>query len=173
MNKNLSKLIAVLFLMISVNLSSQNSNQIPCATKEYKQFDFWLGNWNVYDTKDNLIGKNRIVKMPNACAIQENWESKTGPSLGTSYNYYNAKNKTWNQVWIDNGGGSLVLKGNRIKNKMILKSGLSTNKNGTFYNKVTWTKKANGNVEQVWEVVNKNHKVINEVFRGIYKKNSN
>ena len=173
MNRINSLVCIVFFLLSSVHVVSQNTKKTPCSSKEYQQFDFWLGNWSVYDLNNKLIGTNRIVKMSNACAIQENWESKTGPSLGTSYNYYNAQNKNWNQVWIDNSGGSLVLKGKKTNNKMILKSDLITSKNGNFYNQITWTNNSDGTVEQLWEITNEKNNVIKEVFRGIYKKNTN
>ncbi len=138
--------------------------------KEYKQFDFWLGNWKVYDKNNKLIGTNHVVVLPNACGIQENWTSKTSASLGTSYNYYNKKDNTWNQVWIDNTGFSLVLKGKYDSNKMVLKSEPIKREKDTFYNRITWTKNSNGTVTQVWEYVLENGKTVNEVFRGIYKK---
>ncbi|NVK53459.1 MAG: hypothetical protein HWD85_11040 [Flavobacteriaceae bacterium] len=170
--KKLILLLALLFATVT-NSQSQNSKRIPCSTKEYKQFDFWVGNWNVYNTKNKLIGTNKVVKMPNACAIQENWSSTSSPSKGTSYNYYNAKDKTWNQLWIDNSGGSLVLKGSYTNNQMILKSSLQQGKNGKFYNKLTFTKNNDGSVTQVWELRDNNNTLIKELFRGIYKKNNN
>ena len=173
MNK-IGTLVFTSFILISsLNVSSQNSKQAPCSSKEYKQFDFWLGNWDVFDVKNKLIGTNRIVKMANACAIQENWASNTGPSLGTSYNYYKAQDKSWNQLWIDNAGGSLELKGKKIQNKMILKSALVTDKNDSYFNQITWTENQDGTVEQLWELVDRNNNVLKEIFRGLYKKKTN
>ena len=173
MNKIGALLFTASILISSLNIHSQNSKQAPCSSKEYKQFDFWLGNWEVFDVKNKLIGTNRVVKMPNACAIQENWASTPGPSLGTSYNYYNAQDKSWNQLWIDNTEGSLELKGKKINNKMILKSALVTGKKGAFYNQITWTDHLDGTVQQLWELKDKNNNVVKEVFRGTYKKKTN
>ena len=164
----------VLLTLLSFTTSkmvSQNKNAVPCSSKEYKQFDFWVGNWNVYNTKNQLIGTNNIVKVPNACAIQENWESKAGSSTGTSYNYYNSTDKSWNQLWIDNSGYSLVLKGNYSTNEMILKSSLIKSKKGDYYNQITWSKNTDGTVTQVWDLVNEKNVILKELFRGIYKKN--
>ena len=170
MNRIITLLLTIVLTSITFNTHSQNKAKTPCTSKEYKQFDFWLGNWKVYDVKNNLIGENSIVKMPNACAMQENWDSAQGPSKGTSYNYYNAQDKSWNQLWIDNAGGSLALKGKRINNKMILKSNLIKSEKGDFYNKITWTHNPDGTVTQLWELVSENGKVLSESFRGIYKK---
>ena len=149
---------------------SQNQKKAPCSGEKYSEFDFWEGSWKVYDTKDKLIGTNRLIKMQNNCVMQENWESKTSSSKGTSYNYYNRTDNSWNQIWIDNSGFSLVLKGNLVNGKMILRSELIKTEKGNYYNKITWSKNNNGSVTQVWEYENEQGKVISEAFRGIYKK---
>ncbi|CAL2083456.1 hypothetical protein [Tenacibaculum sp. 190524A02b] len=151
-------------------IKAQNQSQIPCSSIEYSQFNFWIGKWNVYNTKGELIGINNIVKTPNACAIQENWESKSSKSKGTSYNYYNKKDNSWNQVWIDNSGFSLVLKGNFENEKMILKSDLITGEKGTYKNVIEWKKNEDNSVTQTWNYTDEQGKIIKEVFKGIYKK---
>ena len=166
--------IAFLLLLsvstFSNKIMAQNSSKSPCQEKEYKQFDFWLGNWKVYDTKGKLIGTNNIVKLTNACGMQENWISKTSSSKGTSYNYYNKSDNSWNQVWIDNSGFSLELKGNYTNNKMILKSKLVNGKKGNFYHRITWTNNPDGSVTQIWDYISPQGTIIQEAFRGNYKK---
>lgn len=151
----------------------QGKNTNPCSTVEYKQFDFWLGNWDVYNTDGKLIGTNLIKQMPNACAIQENWVSKSSKSKGTSYNYYNKTDNTWNQVWIDNTGFSLNLKGSYKNNAMILNSELINSEKGKYYNQIIWKKNADNSITQTWNYINEDHKKIKEVFKGIYKKHKN
>jgi len=170
MNKAIIALTITIFAFAGTETYSQNKNKIPCTSSAYKQFDFWIGSWNVYDSKNNLIGKNNVVKMKNACAIQENWSSKTSTSKGTSYTYYNAIDKSWNQVWVDNVGGSLILKGFYKNNKMVLKSKLISGKKGEYYNQITWFKNANGSVTQLWELLDIDNTSFNEIFRGTYKK---
>ena len=85
-------------------------------------------------------------------------------------NYYNKKDATWNQVWIDNSGFSLVLKGNYKNGKMVLKSKLLNGKNGKYYNQITWTKNPDGTVTQVWDIFDEKNKKVQEAFKGIYKK---
>ena len=154
-------------------VNAQNKVTKPCNSPEYSQFNFWVGNWNVYDSNDKLIGTNNVVKLTNACAIQENWVSKSSKSKGTSYNYYNKTDNSWNQLWVDNSGFSLELKGHYDKNAMILKSKLVKSKSGDFYNQITWTNNKDGSVTQVWDYLDENHQKIKEVFKGIYKKQRN
>ncbi|MDH3459056.1 MAG: hypothetical protein OER90_19620, partial [Gemmatimonadota bacterium] len=45
----------------------------PCSAPEYRQFDFWLGTWNV-ETKDGkTAGTNHITQILNGCALREEW----------------------------------------------------------------------------------------------------
>ncbi|QTD38824.1 hypothetical protein JL193_06080 [Polaribacter batillariae] len=170
MNRLFLKLIIVLSFFFSDKFTAQSSSNKPCAGVVYNQFDFWIGDWKVYDTKGNLIGKNSILKIQENCALQENWVSNTGTNKGTSYNFYNKVDNTWNQVWIDNTGFSLILKGGLVNGKMVLKSKLIESKKGNYYNKITWSKNKDNSVTQIWEYVNENGKVLSEVFKGIYKK---
>ena len=166
----ITSLIVFLILLFSSILQAQTSKKTPCSGEKYQQFDFWVGHWNVYDTSNKLIGTNNLVKMQNNCVLQENWVAENSPSKGTSYNYYNKLDDSWNQVWIDNSGGSLVLKGKLIDGKMILKSDLIISKKGNYYNRITWTKNKDNSVTQIWETLNKDGKLVSEAFRGIYKK---
>lgn len=165
----LVSLITYLFF-ISMDVNAQTKKTVPCSTPEYQQFDYWIGNWNVYDTNGKLIGSNNVVKMTNACAIQENWDSKVSDSKGTSYNYYNASDNTWNQVWVDNTGFSLTLKGSFHDNQMKLRSELIKNNKGDFHHQITWTKNDDNSVTQVWTLLDSELKELKELFRGNYKK---
>lgn len=168
----MSRLFTLLFIVVSVSLiQAQTSQKAPCDTDKHNEFNFWVGDWKVYNPKGDLIGTNKIVKMHSNCVMQENWESKTSPNKGTSYNYVDLSDQSWNQVWVDNSGYSLVLKGNLDNGSMVLKSKLQKGPNGEFYNRVTWTPNKDGSVTQIWEVLSKEGKVIQEAFRGVYKKN--
>ena len=165
--------LSVLFLLFfSINQLQSQTQNAPCNTEKHQEFNFWLGDWNVYDVKGTLIGTNKILKMQNNCVMQENWESKASSNTGTSYNYVDKVDNTWNQVWIDNSGFSLVLKGNLKDGSMILQSKLVKGQKQDYYNRVTWTPNKDGSVTQVWDYVSTRGKVIQEAFRGIYKKKS-
>ena len=170
MIRNITYLLVLIMLFASNVLVSQNTKNPPCSGEKYNQFDFWEGSWNVYNTKGDIVGTNKLIKMQSNCVMQENWVSNSGPSRGTSYNYYNKIDDSWNQVWVDNSGFSLVLKGKLIAGKMVLKSDLITSEKGNYYNRITWSKNDDNSVTQLWEYLNEKNEVISEVFRGIYKK---
>ncbi len=166
--KKLTTLIITLFSMAS--LSYAQNEDCPCCNDFHKQFDFWVGEWNVYDTTGILVGENSITKLEDGCILNEHWRSVNGGS-GRSYNYFNSTDSTWNQVWIDNQGGNLVLKGKREGDKMILKSELLKGQKVKFYyNKISWTLNTDGSVTQLWEILDQNHKVLSVAFEGIYRR---
>ena len=161
-------------LLVSLSvflLSIFGMAQTPCncCTDSHQQFDFWVGDWNVYDVSGQKVGENKVEKLENDCIVSENWKG-TGGSSGRSYNYFNTTDDTWNQVWISSSGNNLVLKGKASPNKMVLKSELITNEKGDYYNRITWTKNDDGSVTQLWEILDKEKKPSSVAFEGIYKR---
>ncbi|TGV03045.1 hypothetical protein [Flavivirga rizhaonensis] len=141
-----------------------------CCDEKHDEFNFWLGTWTVTNTDGEVVGKNVIDKIQDNCILRENWTSAQGTFTGTSNNFYNNVTKQWEQIWIDNQGGSLHLKGHRVANQMILKTDIANNKEGKpFYHRITWTLNDDGSVRQYWETIT-NDKDISVVFDGLYRK---
>jgi tetratricopeptide (TPR) repeat protein len=89
-------------------------NQKPCAfAAENRQFDFWLGEWNVVTSQgETPAGDSRIELILGDCVVQENWTSTGNIGYsGKSYNIYNAAAKRWEQYWVDNAGGNIFFYG--------------------------------------------------------------
>jgi hypothetical protein len=147
----------------------------PCERAEARQFDFWLGEWDVYEPNGEKAGVNRINKILGGCAIQENW-SGTGGTTGTSLNLYvNAKNQ-WHQTWVDNSGGLLQLDGEFRNGKMVLAGETPTRdkpRNITRH-RITWEPVSGGKVRQLWEASEDGGKAWQILFDGMYvpKKNA-
>jgi len=84
-------------------------NQSPCSyATENRQFDFWVGEWNVVTTQGGMAaGTSKIERILNDCVILENWTSLNNPYQGKSYNTYNTSLKRWEQFWVDNSQGMI------------------------------------------------------------------
>ena len=101
MNIKLLPLLAITLLFGSVELFAQQQ-QSRCKTEpEYRQFDFWIGEWEVKNPQDAVVGQSKIELILGECVIFENWTSATPGYEGKSFSYYNARTKTWQQKWID------------------------------------------------------------------------
>jgi hypothetical protein len=88
--------------------SKTEVNAFPCKADAHKrEFDFWVGEWDVYVTgTNNRAGHSLIQKASGDCMILENWTSLGPvPFTGKSMNYVNPQTNKWEQLWIGSGGG--------------------------------------------------------------------
>jgi hypothetical protein len=143
----------------------------PCSAPEHRQFDFWLGDWEVRDPKGKEAGRNRIVAIHGGCALLENWNGATGFS-GTSLNIYDADRGKWHQTWVDSGGGLLLLDGGLVDGRMVLggESLTSDVPPKAARQRITWSPLPDGRVRQLWESSTDGGKTWDVVFDGIYSK---
>jgi hypothetical protein len=168
--KKLSLLLALVSLL-NLPLWSQSTQDCPCCTEKYKEFDFWVGSWNVYTMDGKLAGLNTVEKEQGNCVLRESWVSSQSKMTGTSLNFFDAKQGKWRQTWIDNQGTVLELAGSLQQGKMVLVSDLATNDNGdNVLNKITWTPNDDGTVIQRWETSTNYGETWKIVFEGVYKK---
>ncbi len=163
----------LLFIFISILLQSyliSAQSDCACCTNNHDDFDFWIGDWMVYDTTGNVIGENQVIQLEDHCIINENWTGNGGVT-GKSYNYYNAIDSTWNQLWLDNKGSNLILKGKAEEGKMIMRSELQKGTNVAWYmNRITWTLNADQSVTQQWDILDEEGKLLRVAFVGIYRR---
>jgi len=149
--------------------AEQTEKPKPCSAAEYRQFDFWLGSWNVSNPDGKQVGTNRIESILGGCALAEHWQGGQG-SAGTSLNFYDASRQVWHQTWTDNQGAPLFLEGGLRKGKMVLEGdSLSQRQPGkTIRNRITWSKLEEGRVRQLWDVSDDGGKTWKSVFDGMY-----
>ena len=107
---------------------------------EAKQFDFWVGEWNVFGLNDAKVGESSIQKILNENIILENWTGNGGFS-GKSLNHYHIGSGQWIQYWVDQGSGRIYFEGSfdAEQNAMVFHEKLMTdpekpNRRLTFFN---------------------------------------
>lgn len=161
----------VLILLFHFVGQAQNEQNCNCCSENHRAFDFWIGEWDVVNSKDGSpAGSSIISKEEDGCVIRENWTSAKAGYTGTSLNFFNTQTEQWEQLWIDNAGASLKLKGSRVGNQMILASDEYTKPDGKkYWNRITWTKNDDGTVRQLWEVISEGE-VTTIAFDGLYRK---
>ncbi|QDX80080.1 hypothetical protein B9N43_01695 [Denitratisoma sp. DHT3] len=75
----------------------------PCQGPAYRQFDFWIGQWQVGTPDHTVVGNNRISAIAGGCALLEEWTGADGGS-GKSLIVYQPERGRWRQLWADSNG---------------------------------------------------------------------
>ena len=110
--------------------SEKPSKPAPCATPEYRQFDFWLGDWDAFDFDNptTKVARTRVDLILDGCVLLENYEGADGHK-GQSFSVYDSSRKVWHQSWVTNRGEVLVIEGKFEAGEMVL-SGIDHAKAG-------------------------------------------
>jgi hypothetical protein len=160
----------IVFLGFSVPLvpylAAQNA---PLATPgEARQFDFWVGNWEV-TAGGKVAGHNHIESILGGRALRETWRGAGGYN-GTSTNIHDVTTKTWKQFWVDNSGLVLLLEGGLVDGRMVM-SGTRIDRDGqSVIDRITWTPNEDGTVSQFWETSIDEGETWEVSFDGLYRK---
>ena len=174
----------VVFVALLLLAASSGAQTTPAATPtpppapaplppESRQFDFWIGEWDVTTPDGRPAGASRIESVSNGAALLENWTGYPAPTgrSGKSLNAYNQGRKQWQQYWVGSGGGVLELAGGLVDGSMVL-SGEHDVRGKRLVEKITWTPNADGSVRQHWQQSADGGESWTDAFDGLYRKKS-
>jgi hypothetical protein len=120
------KAFAVGILVFLVATRSRSADLTPapqpasCSTAEYRQFDFWLGDWDAFDVGGSTpVARVRVDSVLEGCVLRENYEGVDGHK-GQSLSIYDGSRKVWHQSWVTNRGELLTVEGKFENGEMIL-----------------------------------------------------
>jgi hypothetical protein len=171
MQIRITRVLAIMAALILLTLPviAQQQQQPPCAQPESRQFDFWVGEWDVY-ANEKLAGRNRISNIHGGCTLLEEYTAEASAYEGKSFNFYDPTDGLWHQVWVDNSGLRLDLSGTFSDGHMQL-SGRRVNPNGeNVVDRITWTPNEDGTVRQHWEISKDDGETWQTGFDGLYKR---
>ena len=121
MRKQILRFPAILLLVL---LSLQGLSQRPCSAPVYRQFDFWIGDWEAFGKNGQKAGDSKISLILDSCIILEEWTSAGLTQgiryAGKSFNTFNRNTRQWQQTWVDNIGGSTEFLEGRYEDKKII-----------------------------------------------------
>jgi len=116
----LSLLVGTLHSCYSVALYAQTSRLPPCSAPAYRQFDFWLGEWDVFEPGgSNKEAQATVSRIQSGCGLREQYNG-TGGSGGESLTMYDPSAAEWQQTWLSSHGQVVVIHGNMNGDAMIL-----------------------------------------------------
>lgn len=118
---NLRPLVVVFGLgglvLTAMSLGHTQAFAPGCSAPEFRQFDFWVGDWNV-SFGGPQTARNTVTRIYGGCAIKEEY---TEPGMaGMSISTYYQLERKWHQVWVNDRGAFLRLAGEFKDGKMVL-----------------------------------------------------
>jgi len=109
-----------------------------CSTTDYHQFDFWLGDWDVFELDSGKHDATvRVDRALDGCAVREQYHDDSG-MRGESLSIYDSTRKVWHQSWFTNRGRYLAIEGHLESGNMVLAGtykdaeGVNTQVRGTW-----------------------------------------
>jgi hypothetical protein len=116
--------------------SPQNCN----AAAEYHQLDFWIGDWDTFET-DTPGGPSEarahVDPIAQGCAIHELYEQTDG-LIGDSILSYDPVRKQWQQTWVTNRGAIMVIMGNFKDGALVLEGEVHLKDGKSVMQRITW-----------------------------------
>ena len=157
--------VALLFALL-LPLGSQSA-MAACDAPEYRQFDFWVGDWTVSKPDGTVVGENRITREYGGCVLHERYTTPRGYS-GESLNTWDADRQVWHQTWVDSSGTLLLIEGGLVGPAMVMQ-GPGIDEGRAVRHRIIWTPNADGSVRQLWETTGADGgwKIV---FDGVYRR---
>ncbi len=93
---------AILLMTMSSAFAQGTAATGPCDGELFREFDFWVGDWDVFDQDGQQVGTNSITLEEKGCLLVERWTDAQG-NTGQSYNFVDHATGKWRQVWVNPG----------------------------------------------------------------------
>ena len=120
---------------------------LACSASAFRQFDFWLGDWDVFDVgKSAVVAHTRVDLILDGCVLREDYEGANGLE-GQRFTLYDPSRKIWHQSWATNRGQLLVIEGTLEAGEMVLAGADRTAEGKERRVRGTW-KPMNGGVRE-------------------------
>ena len=151
--------------------ADESATASPCQQDaRFREFDFWVGDWNVHDGEGTLQGENTISREERGCVLVERWQGVQG-STGMSINYLDKITDEWVQIWHAAGGYQIEIRGGLTGEGMLLRGTIhyiGTGQTAPF--RGLWTPLPDGRVRQFFEQSNDDGKTWVPWFEGFYSR---
>jgi hypothetical protein len=151
-------ILAIVLALCGATIARAQQPNKACTDAAYRQFDFWLGDWDVLLPDGKPAGHNHIVSIAGGCGLEEQWTG-AGGGTGRSLNTYDAAERRWRQFWVGGDGTVLQLAGGLAGNVMTLENAA---------NRIRFTRNADRTVRQQWDASTDGGKTWKTVFDGKY-----
>ena len=128
-----------------------------CTAAEHRQFDFWVGEWDVGVTRSS------ITSEATGCAIFEHWQAQ---QTGRSISLYDPVSRQWHQTYVS-GSNALIMRGGIENGRMVM---YVRSPQGTLLQRWTWERVDANTVTQRSEGTADNGATWQQGFLGTYRR---
>jgi hypothetical protein len=138
--RNALALTALIAGMPAVALAAAGPVSTRCSAVEYRQLDYWIGDWDTFETEDlsgPSIARAQITPIVDGCALHERYEQSDG-LVGDSLLSFDAVRHQWQQTWITNRGSNMVLWGGLRDAALVLEGEVHLHDGTTVRQRITW-----------------------------------
>jgi hypothetical protein len=151
-------LIATILITATTAIAATAAPISPqCTGPEYRQLDFWIGDWDTFDQEQSpetaqsavgqiinpSIARAQIKPIAQGCALHELYEQNDG-LIGDSILSYDAVRKQWQQTWVTNRGALMVLWGKFKNGALVLEGEVHLSDGKTVMQRITWKAEGKG-----------------------------
>jgi ketosteroid isomerase-like protein len=119
-------IVSMVVLFAGANMAASNvlAAEAPppasCAAPAYRQFDFWAGDWEVFEIGGaTKVAHARVDVILDGCVLREYYQGTDGHK-GQSFTIYDAARNVWHQSWVTNRGELLMIEGEFEDREMVL-----------------------------------------------------
>ena len=159
-------------LLAFVTNSLPAQEPTACTNAAHRQFDFWIGTWDIIDRQGQRLGTNQIEKTLNGCALHETFLGADGVR-GHSYSAWDAGDNKWHMTYVDNTGTVLHLSGGIVNGQMVMEGDRRLPDGTPSTERITWIPNAaDSSVHQRWESSRDRGMRWSTTFDGSYRKRS-
>lgn len=163
--------ISCALTLLALGVAAVSMEPSPASPPaEARQFDFWLGEWEVTSPDGRRQGTSRVELVAQGYGVLEHWrdDPAAGNSHGSSLNAWNPQKKRWQQFWVGGSGTVLELGGGLDPNGRMVLEGEQADGERRWLNRISWTPNTDGTVRQVWEQSLDKGQTWRPVFDGRY-----
>jgi hypothetical protein len=144
-------LTAALLLCLASPLAAEDPKTKPCSGPEFRQFDFWAGDWDTFEVDDakTVVARGTVKSILDDCVLLETYEGADG-LVGQSFSIYDSARKLWSHTWVTNRGQLVVLEGGLQGDRMVL-TGSELSARPSKHLRAVW-RVADGGVRETAEI---------------------
>jgi len=138
--RNALAVIAFIAGLPIASAAADTSAPARCSATEYREFDFWLGDWDTFEAEDPSgasIARAQITSLVSGCALHERYEQADG-LVGDSILSFNPVRRQWQQTWVTNRGSIMVLWGELRDGAIVLEGEVHLHDGATVLQRITW-----------------------------------